>query len=83
MTVQSMQRDEQQDDQEDSVQDVSGAHSVPDDNAEALKGRTWVHESGYGGKDGKPRTSSDQRERAEQAFSGTPPVDGELPKEAK
>ncbi len=27
--------------------------------------RTWLHESGYGGKVGKPRTSSDQREGSE------------------
>lgn len=30
-----------------------------------LPDRTWVHESGYGGKDGKPRTSSDEREGPE------------------
>lgn len=30
-----------------------------------LPDRTWLHESGYGGKDGKPRTSSDQREDSE------------------
>lgn len=29
--------------------------------------RNWLHESGYGGKDGKPRTSSDEREGAERA----------------
>lgn len=30
-----------------------------------LPDRTWLHESGYGGKVGKPRTSSDQREGSE------------------
>ena len=30
-----------------------------------LPDRTWLHESGYGGKDGKPRTSSDEREDSE------------------
>jgi hypothetical protein len=35
--------------------------------SEPLVERAWVHESGYGGKGGTPRTSSDQREAAEQA----------------
>lgn len=34
--------------------------------ADLLRERAWVHESGYGGKNGEPRTSSDQREDAEQ-----------------
>jgi len=33
--------------------------------SEPLRERTWVHDSGYGGKGGKPRTSSEQREPAE------------------
>jgi hypothetical protein len=33
--------------------------------SEPLLGRTWVHESGYGGKGGEPRTSSDERESSE------------------
>ena len=46
--------------------------------SEPLRERTWVHESGYGGKDGKPRTSSDERERSEQDASVSPPL-GETP----
>lgn len=30
-----------------------------------LKGREWVHNSGYGGEGGRPRTSSDEREESE------------------
>lgn len=30
-----------------------------------LPDRTWLHESGYGGSHGKPRTSSDEREDSE------------------
>lgn len=33
--------------------------------SEPLLGRTRVHESGYGGKGGEPRTSSDERESSE------------------
>ncbi len=33
--------------------------------SEPLNGREWIHESGYGGKGGKPRISSDQREDSE------------------
>ncbi|MDQ2668794.1 MAG: hypothetical protein M3Z05_22765 [Gemmatimonadota bacterium] len=33
--------------------------------SEPLVDRDWVHESGYGGKGGAPRTSSEQRETAE------------------
>lgn len=33
--------------------------------------KTWIHESGYGGKGGSPRTSSDEREPAEQDASRT------------
>jgi hypothetical protein len=35
--------------------------------SEPLVGRDWVHESGYGGKGGAPRISSEQRETAERA----------------
>ena len=35
--------------------------------SEPLVERDWVHESGYGGKGGAPRTSSDQRETAQRA----------------
>jgi hypothetical protein len=35
--------------------------------SEPLVERDWVHESGYGGKAGAPRTSSEQRETAERA----------------
>jgi hypothetical protein len=35
--------------------------------SEPLVERGWVHESGYGGKGGTPRTSSDEREAAERA----------------
>ena len=34
--------------------------------AEPLRERSWVHESGYGGKGGAPRTSSEDREADEQ-----------------
>lgn len=34
--------------------------------SEPLRGRTSLHESGYGGRGGEPRTSSDQRESAGQ-----------------
>lgn len=33
--------------------------------SEPLRGREWVHNSGYGGEGGRPRTSSDQREESE------------------
>jgi len=39
---------------------------------EPLRERAWVHESGYGGKSGKPRTSSDAREPEEQHPAPTP-----------
>jgi hypothetical protein len=42
--------------------------------SEPLVDRDWVHESGYGGKGGAPRTSSDQREPEERA-SGVSLVD--------
>ena len=38
--------------------------------SEPLTGRTWLHESGYGGRGGEPRTSSDHREESEQESSG-------------
>ena len=41
---------------------------------EPLRERAWVHESGYGGKSGKPRTSSDAREAEEQHPSTPTPV---------
>lgn len=41
--------------------------------ADPRRERTWVHESGYGGKYGQPRTSSDQRETAEQDLAVTKP----------
>lgn len=41
--------------------------------ADPRRERTWVHESGYGGKNGQPRTSSDQRETAEQDLAVTKP----------
>lgn len=37
--------------------------------SEPLTDRTWLHESGYGGRGGEPRTSSDQREESEQESS--------------
>lgn len=40
--------------------------------SEPLRERSWNHESGYGGKGGEPRTSSEQRELAEQDVSVTP-----------
>lgn len=40
---------------------------------EPLRERDWVHESGYGGKVGKPRTSSDARESEEQHLAKTSP----------
>jgi hypothetical protein len=33
--------------------------------SDALLDRQWIHESGYGGKGGEPRISSDQREASE------------------
>lgn len=33
--------------------------------SDALVNRQWIHESGYGGKSGEPRVSSDQREASE------------------
>jgi hypothetical protein len=47
--------------------------------SEPLRESTWVHESGYGGKNGKPRTSSDQRERGEQESSAAPLPESALP----
>lgn len=40
--------------------------------SEPMRERSWNHESGYGGKGGVPRTSSEQRELAEQGVSVTP-----------
>ncbi len=37
--------------------------------SEPLLGHTWLHESGYSGRDGEPRTSSDQREDSERGSS--------------
>lgn len=37
--------------------------------SEPLLGHRWLHESGYGGRGGEPRTNSDQRENAERASS--------------
>lgn len=34
--------------------------------SEPLREREWNHESGYGGRGGKPKTSSDSREAGEQ-----------------
>ena len=41
--------------------------------SEPLRERASVHESGYGGKGGAPRTSSDEREVAEHDVSTTHP----------
>jgi hypothetical protein len=35
--------------------------------SEPLSGHTWLHESGYGGRGGEPRTSSDYREDSERS----------------
>jgi len=43
---------------------------------------TWLHESGYGGKDGKPRTSSDQREDSERNLPAPPQPKSPLPEDA-
>lgn len=40
--------------------------------SEPLVNRGWVHESGYGGKGGEPRISSDQREDSERRTSQAP-----------
>lgn len=40
--------------------------------SEPLANRGWVHESGYGGKGGEPRISSDQREDSERGTSQSP-----------
>ena len=40
--------------------------------SEPMRERAWVHESGYGGKSGKPRTSSDAREAAEKNSAPIP-----------
>lgn len=40
--------------------------------SEPLVDRGWVHESGYGGKGGEPRVSSDQREDSERRTSQSP-----------
>src|SRR6476469_4674513 len=40
--------------------------------SEPLVNRGWVHESGYGGKGGQPRVSSDQREDSERKTSQSP-----------
>ncbi len=45
---------------------------------EPLRERTWVHESGYGGTGGKPKTSSDTRASAEHATPTTPPEEPPL-----
>ena len=47
--------------------------------SEPIRESTWVHESGYGGKSGQARTSSEQRERAEQGVSATPLPETGLP----
>lgn len=41
---------------------------------EPLRERDWIHESGYGGKSGKARTSSHTRESEEQHPAPTPPL---------
>ena len=41
--------------------DAAAEHSKSD----ALVNRQWIHESGYGGKSGEPRVSSEQREALE------------------
>ena len=47
--------------------------------AEPLRERTWVHESGYGGRNGEARTSSDTRESSEHATPTTPLPESPLP----
>jgi hypothetical protein len=52
---------------------MTGAHAQPSDAAaerpesDVRVDREWIHESGYGGKRGGPRVSSDQREASEHA----------------
>lgn len=51
--------------------------------SEPLRERSWVHESGYGGKGGAPRTSSEDREADEQhdappLLAHEPPSDAHL-----
>jgi hypothetical protein len=41
------------------------ANTMDHPGSEPLEERTMEHESGYGGKGGKPRTSSDERERTD------------------
>jgi hypothetical protein len=41
--------------------------------SEPLSGHTWLHESGYGGRGGSPRTSSDYREDSERRGSEDQP----------
>lgn len=50
--------------------------------SEPLLGRTWLHVSGYGGCAGEPRTSSDQRENAEQESSERGPSNEEISRNA-
>ena len=47
--------------------------------AEPLRERTWVHESGYGGKNGEARTSSETREADEHPVPRTPLAEPPLP----
>lgn len=42
-----------------------GHHDAADDTADPLRNRQWIHESGYGGRGGTPRSSSDEREARE------------------
>jgi len=45
----------------------TGSESAEGSESDALINRQWIHESGYGGKGGEPRISSDQREASEHA----------------